>query len=133
MKKMVLASLLLASSSAFADKTVFDCVVPSEPVAVTMSITLGDDQSADFITMTLNEKTGASTFFSQIDKGQLAQQMGEGFVNLLALTEQTGQPDGVITNAGFMALSKDDSGLFTGFLAAKSNIYPLNCKGTGSL
>lgn len=128
MKKLILATLLLTSVSAFADKTVLDCQVPSEPVVVTMQVGLGDDQSIDFLTITLNEKTGPAVFFSQLEKGELEKQLSSNFVNLLALTEATSQPDGVITNAGFMALSKEDDGTdFAGFLAAKGNIYPLHC------
>jgi hypothetical protein len=125
--------LLLTSASAFADKTVLDCQVSNGTVVVTLQVTLGDDQSIDFLTINLNEKSGQSVFFSQFEKGEFAKQIASNSLNVLALTEQTAQPDGVITNAGFMALGKaDDSAAFTGFLAAKGNIYPLNCKGTGS-
>jgi hypothetical protein len=126
MKKLVLAALVLISSSAMADTTVFNCKVPDSQ-NVSLTITLGADQSVDFVTVSLvNKKTGAATFFSQMDKGSVAQQIQAGYLNLLALTDKSAQDDGVIMNTGFLGLSADN-GEFSGFLAANGNIYPLSC------
>lgn len=127
MNKILVAAMLLIGTSAFADTNIVTCVVPSANNSVTLTVDQADDQSVDFVTVNLNEKSGASMFFSQMDKGTVAQQIQAGFLNVLALTEKTGQVDGVITNTGFLALSLESAGKFSGFLAAKGNIYPLDC------
>lgn len=127
MKMILAAATLLIGTSAFADTNITTCVVPSETNAVTLNVVLADDQSVDFVTVNLVEKSAASMFFSQMDKGTVAQQIQAGFLNVLALTEKTNQVDGVITNTGFLALSQEAGGKFSGFLAAKGNIYPLDC------
>ena len=70
MKKLILASLVLAGSSAFADTTLFKCVVPSATNSVKLNVTLADDQSVDFVTLTLTEKAGTTQFFNQMEKGE---------------------------------------------------------------
>ncbi|AFY00193.1 hypothetical protein [Bdellovibrio bacteriovorus] len=127
MKKLVMAAMILMGSSAMADSRIMTCVVPSETNAVTLAVDLADDQSADFVMVNLNERTKSAVFFSQMDKGTIAQQLQNGFLNLLALTEKSSQVDGVITNTGFLGLSLESDGTFGGFLAANGNIYPLSC------
>lgn len=127
MKKLILASVLFMGSSAFADTTIFKCVVPNSTSA-SLQIDLADDQSADFVMVSLSEKSGGSTFFSQEDKGTVDAQLKNGFFQILALTEKSGQEDGVIVNTGILSLSKEADGSFSGLLAAKGNIYPLSCQ-----
>lgn len=124
----VLATVLLASF-AQAETTLMKCVVPVEGAnaVVTGEVTLGDDASSDFLTLTIVNKSETFQFFSQMEKGEVAEQMKQGFLQLLAMTEKTGQVDGVIVNTGFLALNQDAPGAFSGFLAAKGNIYPLSC------
>lgn len=126
MKSIIVAALLLVGVSAFADTQLLACKVPNS-TAVSLNITLGDDQTVDFVTVTLNEKTKQGFFFSQMDKGAVQDQMSNGYLNLLALTEKSGQVDGVIVNTGFLGLSQETDGSFGGFLAAQGNIYPLAC------
>ena len=128
MKKLLVLSAILLSQVALADTTEFTCVVPSNTNAVTLNITLGADTSIDFVTINLNEASGASVFYSQMDKGALDQQIAQGYANMLVLTDNTQQTNGVITDAGFLAVSKETDGTFSGFLAAKGNVYPLSCK-----
>ncbi|KHD88930.1 MAG: hypothetical protein OM95_05500 [Bdellovibrio sp. ArHS] len=125
MKKLIVAALVLMGSSAMAD-TVLNCAVP-ESQFVSLNIDLADDQSVDFVTVSLSEKTKQSIFFSQMDKGTVVEQMNNGFLQLLALTDKSAQEDGVIKNTGFLALGKEANGSFGGFLAANGNIYPLSC------
>lgn len=127
MKKMILASLILVGSSAMANTSVLKCTVP-ESQTVNLNIELADDQSVDFVMVHLNEQHNETVFFSQMDKGTVAAQLKNGFINLLALTEKSTQEDGVIKNTGFLGLSKDTDGSFGGFLAANGNIYPLSCR-----
>lgn len=127
MKKMILAALLLVGSSAMANTSVLKCIVP-ESHTVSLNIELEDDQSVDFVTVQLNEQNNQTVFFSQMDKGSVDAQIKSGFINLLALTEKSTQEDGVIKNTGFLGLSKEANGTFSGFLAANGNIYPLSCK-----
>lgn len=126
MKMLIAAALMLGSSSAMAAQ-IMKCTVPSETNAVTLQIDLMDDQSVDFVLVTLTEKAKSSQFFSQMDKGEVANQLKQGYIQLLAMTDHTSQVDGVIVNTGFLAVSQDQSGAFGGFLAANSNIYPLEC------
>lgn len=127
MKSMIFAlSMILGTSAMAASTSLFKCVVPSDTKAVTLNIDIGDDTSADFVTVTLNEKTGVSTFFSQNDKGSVNTQIQGGNFNMLALTDASSQVDGVIKSAGFLALASNN-GAFQGFLAANNNIYPLQC------
>ncbi len=126
-KLLVLASFLVAPAAFAADTTLFTCTVPSATKAITLNIVQGDDQSADFVTLTLKEKTGDSVFFSQADKGTVATQIAAGYYNALVLTDATRQADGAIVNSGFLALAKQADGSFGGFVAAKGNVYPLSC------
>lgn len=127
MKKFVMAALMLMASSAMADTTVLKCVVPSNTNSVTLTVDLADDQSVDFITVNLVERSKNSLFFSQMDKGTVANQIKNGFLNLLALTDKSAQVEGVIMNTGFLGLGLENDGTFGGFLAANGNIYPLSC------
>ncbi|WP_413586253.1 hypothetical protein [Bdellovibrio sp. HCB274] len=127
MKKMIVAALVLVGSTAFADSTVLKCSAPSKGKAATINITIGDDASVDFLTMEVKEKTGSSTFFAQLDKGTVAAQLKQGYLQTLALTEKSAQTeDGVIRNTGFFGVSADN-GSFSGFMAANGNIYPISC------
>lgn len=126
MKTVLAAALLLLSTSAVADTQLLACQVPNS-TSVSLNVSLADDQQVDFVTVVLAEKTKQALFFSQMDKGEVQNQLNNGFLNLLALTEQSSQVDGVIVNTGFLGLSKDTDGTFGGFLAAKGNIYPLTC------
>ncbi len=127
MKKLLMASLIVLGSSSAMANTLLNCVVPSETNAVKMNIELIEDQSSDFVVVSLVERAKTSQFFSQMDKGSVADQMKNGYLQLLALTEQTSQVDGVITNTGFLGLGLEADGSFGGFLAANGNIYPLTC------
>lgn len=127
MKKFVMAAVMLMASSAMADTTVLKCVVPSNTNSVTLTVDLADDQSVDFITVNLVERSKNSLFFSQMDKGTVANQIKNGFLNLLALTDKSAQVEGVIVNTGFLGLGLENDGTFGGFLAANGNIYPLSC------
>ncbi|MNL69340.1 hypothetical protein D3C87_1941900 [compost metagenome] len=62
-----------------------------------------------------------------MEKGEIEAQMKQGFFNSIAMTEKTGQVDGVIVNTGFLALNQDGNG-WAGLLIAKGNIYPLSCQ-----
>lgn len=128
MKKLLVAALIMIGSLAMADTTVLNCSVV-ESQNVTLNVTLADDQSVDFVIVNLvHAKNGATQFFSQMDKGSVQTQIGQGFLNILALTEKSGSEDGVIVNTGFLGLGAEADGTFAGFLAANSNIYPLTCK-----
>lgn len=129
MKKLIVAALVLAGSSAFADSTVLKCAMSAKAATpATITVTLSDDASVDFVTMTVTEKSGTAQYFSQLDKGTVAGQIGQGYLQMLALTEKTSQTeDGVIKNTGFFGVSKEANGSFSGFMAANSNIYIITC------
>ncbi|MBO9666745.1 MAG: hypothetical protein J7501_08005 [Bdellovibrio sp.] len=129
MKALITAALVLAGSSAFADSTVMKCSVASKAAKpATITVTLGDDTSVDFVTFQVSEKTGTTTFFSQLDKGSVSGQLKQGYLQTLALTEKSAQTeDGVIRNTGFFGVSAEQGGGFSGFMAASGNIYPVSC------
>lgn len=129
MKKLIAAALVLVGSSAMADTTLFNCVVPSNTNSVTLTVTKADDTSVDYVIASLNEKSGSSDFFNQMDPGTVDAQLANGFLQMLALTERSAQDpnDGVITNTGFLTLNAEKDGSFSGILFAKGNIYPLAC------
>ncbi|MEN0058492.1 MAG: hypothetical protein AAGB31_06635 [Bdellovibrio sp.] len=124
MKKMILAMMLIGSS-AMANTTLFKCVVP-ESKSVSLNIELADDQSVDFVIVNLKEGNGQSVFFSQLDKGSVSEQLKQGSLSFLALTEQSAQVDGVIVNTGLLSLEVAGNAA-EGLLLAKGNIYPLSC------
>lgn len=128
MKSIIVAALVLMGSSAMADTTVLSCsIVDSQNV--TLNVVLADDQSVDFVMVNLvHAKNGQVQFFSQMDKGSVAAQLQQGYLNLLALTDKSASDDGVIVNTGFLGLGAEADGTFGGFLAANGNIYPLTCK-----
>lgn len=126
MKSFILAALLLSGTSVFADTQLMTCKVQNSTF-VSLNVTLGDDQTVDFVTIVLGEKAKQTVFFSQMDKGSVQDQLNNGYLNLLALTEKSAQVDGVIVNTGFLGLGKEADGSFGGFLAAQGNIYPLSC------
>lgn len=126
MKKIIAAAMILMGSSALANTTILTCTVP-ESSSVSITIDDAGDGSVDFMTIYLNEKSSQSVFFSQTEKGNVAAQLKNGFLNLLALTDKSAQEDGVIKNTGFLGLSKENDSTFGGFLAASGNIYPLSC------
>lgn len=128
MKKMIATALLLVSSSAFADTTLFNCTVPAQSKSVvSMTIELGADASSDFVTFTLNEKSAQSIMFTQQDKGTFADQITNGYFSTIVFGESFGQVDGVITDSGIISLQKEADKVFSGILSAKGNIYPLVC------
>lgn len=120
------AAFILASTSAFADTQLLSCKV-QDSKSVSLNVTLADDQQVDFVTVVLVEKSKQAVFFSQMDKGTVQDQLTNGYLNLLALTEKSARVDGVIVNTGFLGLGKEADGTFGGFLAAQGNIYPLSC------
>ena len=126
MKMFLIAALTLLSTAALADTTLATCKVSGSKF-VSLDISLADDQNVDFLLVNLNDKTTQTVFYSQMDKGSVADQLKGGYLNILALTEQTGQVDGVITNSGFLAIGLEPDGTYSGFLAALGNIYPLTC------
>jgi hypothetical protein len=129
MKSLVLSALVFFSATAsMAATTTLNCQVPATKVAVKMTIELSPEASVDYVTMTLVEPKGTTQFFAQLDPGEIDNQLKQGFLQMLAMTEQTGQVDGVIVNTGFLALGKEAAGGMSGFLSAKGNIYPLNCR-----
>ena len=128
MKKFIVSAVLLASSSAFADVTLFNCTVPAQTASVvSMTIEMGDDASSDFVTISLNEKSAQAVFFTQQDKGTFADQIANGYFSTVVFGENFGQVDGVIVDSGLLSLQKEADKVFSGVLSARGNLYPLVC------
>lgn len=128
MKKMIVSALLMISTSAFADTTLFNCTVPAQTKSVvSMTIELGADASSDFVTFMLNEKSAQTVLFTQQDKGTFADQITNGYFSTIVFGENFGQVDGVIVDSGIISLQKEADKVFSGILSVKGNIYPLVC------
>ncbi len=107
-------------------QAVMTCMVPAETVKVVMQIEMYNDTSNDFITFSLDEGDQKTVFYNQGEKGKVKESIDTGRLNMLVMSETMEQVDGVIKNVGLISLSKEDEA-FTGFLAAKGNLYPLVC------
>lgn len=123
------AAIALAGTSAFAQsKEVLGCQVPNQggasQVSLNMSVYL--DSSQDFVVVDVNDKGTTFQMFNQLQAGELANAVQAGQIGFLLAEEGVGQDAGVLRNAGFIILSKNQTG-FEGFLSAKGNIYPLEC------
>lgn len=127
MKKMIFALTLLAGFSVHAAQVpAFKCTVPGKVSTVTVDVAVSDNESVDFVTVSLNDK-GITNLFMQLQKGSFKTQVDAGSVTTLVLGEQYSQgDDGVIRDAGILGLSLD-AGKWTGLLSVKSNVYPLDC------
>ncbi|HEY8272782.1 MAG TPA: hypothetical protein VIG33_17950 [Pseudobdellovibrionaceae bacterium] len=130
MKKTIFAMTLLAGFSTHAAQVpVFKCNVPvkTSTPTVSVNVSISDNESVDYITVQLNDKT-ATNLFMQLEKGSLQKQITAGGVTTLVLGDQFSQgADGVIRDGGVLGLGTDTSGKWSGMLAAKGNVYPLEC------
>lgn len=116
--------------NSFGERIVFLCQVPvdTDESVVNLEMTIGDDLSLDFVTITLNDLKQSYIFFTQLPKGQLAKDIKSGQLEYLVLTEETAQSEGVVRQSGYLMISKDDTGNFSGLISAVGNVYPLNCE-----
>jgi hypothetical protein len=127
MNKMIFALALVSGFAAHAAQVpAFKCQVPSATPSVTATLSVSDSEAMDYVTLDLNDK-GAATLFIQMEKGSFQKQVDAGGFTSLILDEKFAQgPDGVIRNAGLMALGLDQ-GKWGGILSARGNVYPLEC------
>lgn len=124
-----LASTKSLPVNSHGEKIMFFCQVPVEigESQVSLELTLGNDLSIDFITVTLNDVEKSILFYTQIKIGELSKDMASGRISYLVLSEEATKSEGVIRNAGFLVIEKDFDGNQTGFFSAEGNIYPLTC------
>jgi len=127
MKKAIFGLALLTGISAHAAQVpAFKCLVPAKTSTVTITVSVSDDESIDYVTIDVNDKS-TSTLFMQMEKGSFQKQVDAGGITTLVLDEQFQQgDDGVIRNAGILGLN-NNNGKWSGLLSAKSNVYPLDC------
>lgn len=127
MKKAIFALALLAGISANAAQVpAFKCMVPAKTSTVTVNVAVSDSESVDFVTIDVNDNT-TTNLFMQLEKGSFQKQVDAGGLTTLALGDQFQQgDDGVIRDAGILALGLDN-GKWSGLLSAKGNVYPLQC------
>jgi hypothetical protein len=110
-------------------RDVMACIVPVQngPSQVSMMVRVSTDNNGDFVVVSVNDRGLAYNLFSQLDRGEVASSITEGRLGILLLEETFRQDSGVIRNAGFAIISKGENNQFSGFVSAKSNIYPVNC------
>lgn len=127
MNKLVFALALVSGFAAHAGQVpAFKCEVPAVPVAVTATISVSDNEPADFVTLDLNDK-GTTTLFIQMEKGSFKSQIDAGGMTTLILEDKFAQgADGVIRNSGLLGLGLDQ-GVWSGVLSVRGNVYPLQC------
>lgn len=109
--------------------TVLECVVPNENAApaVTLTVDVQEESSADFLTLNLNDGADSGVLFTQLEKGDVKAGLDAGQLGTLVLEEDFGVDNGVIRKSGLLMVSAEQDGTFSGFLSAKGNIYPLAC------
>lgn len=116
--------------NSYGERIVFQCQVPvdNDEAVVNLEMTIGGDLSLDFLTVTLNELNENFIFFTQLPKGQLAKDIKSGQLEYLLLTEESSQTNGVVKKAGYLMMTKEDAGNYSGMVAAVGNVYPLICE-----
>jgi hypothetical protein len=114
----------------YGETIVFQCEVPvsGDESSVTLEMTLGDDLSIDFLTITLNDLDQSHIFFTQMAKGKLRSDIKAGKLDYLLVTEDTIQTSGIVRKSGYLVINKDEPGVFSGFISALGNLYPLACE-----
>lgn len=128
MKKLIVMAMVSLSMYAnAAEKQLLSCMVSENSPEMKLMITVSEESSVDFATFTLTEKSGTTMYFTQFDKGAIDEQMKQGVLSTILLTDSTKNENGVITNSGIISLQKEND-LYSGVLVAKGNIYPLACK-----
>ncbi len=130
MKIVLSTMILLVSMGAHAAQDLMHCTVPVENSKITLTITKEDDQSIDFLLISLKEGKTETLFYSQDDKGGTDDQLKEGLLNLVLLTDDTRVENGVVYNAGFFNAGAVGEGSveYDGLMMAKGNIYPFACE-----
>lgn len=119
-----------AAQSAPVVQEVAKCIVPNSVPAVEMTITQEADEAVDFLLITLKDGEEQIEFFSQNDAGSVADQIADGELAVLVMSDSSRYDNGIIRNAGILTLealeeSKTD---FVGFGFILGNIYPFACK-----
>ncbi len=129
MKIILSAMIFMFSIGVSASQDLMHCIVPVENSKITLTITKEDDQSIDFLLISLMEGKTETLFYSQDDKGGTDDQIKDGLLNLVLLTDETRVENGVVYNAGFFNAGAVDEGSteYDGLMMAKGNIYPFVC------
>ena len=129
MKTIFFIALLLgAKSMAEEEKMIIRCSAPAQiisPATLTLSVT--EDSTADFVRVNLIENQTSSLYFSQVEKDQVQAGLTKGELNLILVTSKSTQRNGIVSNAGFFVATKNPSNAYSAFFAAKGNIFSLTC------
>lgn len=122
-------ALLFTGMNAVAQtKHLMSCNVAVEGSApqVSLEIIVQEESSADFVMLNLSDKNESTTFFTQMEKGEVARNLAQGNLTGMMLQEDFAIDSSVVRNAGIFTVSFEN-GIGEGLFAAKGNLYPLNC------
>lgn len=139
MKKLLIVLVVLCSVSASAigkmDDTVvitelFHCLVPVEGATASMVVAKVDDPEVDFIWISFMEAQKETLYFSQMEKGDIDEQLSKGAFDAVMMTEDTRVENGVIYNAGYfhMQAIAEGSKKYESLVFVNDNIYPMACE-----
>ena len=126
----MLASPSYAEENELDMTVVMSCTVPvenAEPI-VSLSVLVQSDSASDFVIVQVTENSETFLLFSQLEQGEVAQQMADGGLTSLLLQEDFSSDSGVIRNAGVISVAFEagaEAG--TGLMAARGHLYPLSC------
>lgn len=107
---------------------IMSCIVQvqgQEP-QIHVSVVVQSETSADFVMLTLTDKTETTLFFTQLEKGEVARNLAQGSFTGMMLQENFSVDAGAIRNSGIFTVSFANGG-GQGLFAAKGHIYPLAC------
>jgi len=133
MKKLILVLMMGLSISAFAqEKIALNCTVPSGPASgitpVTITLSLIEDVSADYVMVTITDGASSLMYYSQAERGAVAARLAQGGLGFPFFSDDSQQVNGVISKAGFFSAGRGPDGSFGGLLSAAGSLFPLSCE-----
>lgn len=111
--------------------TLLVCVVPNEDARqpqVALRMALTPIPAGEIVTVTLIEGSRSSTMSTQAAASEARAALAKGEFSSVLLKEDFSLQNGVMLNAGFLAVSPGQGQALEGFLAANGSVYPLSCK-----
>lgn len=120
-----------SGGSSSSTTTLLVCVVPNEDARqpqVALRMASSPSGASEVVTVTLIEGTRVSVMSTQAAASEARTALAKGEFSSVLLKEDFSLQNGVMLNAGFIAVSPGQDQILEGFLAANGSVYPLSCK-----
>jgi len=129
MKAFLVTLLFSLAAQAQTTPLALSCVVPVESGApvITVAIEALEEAQGDFMTLIINTPSSELVYFNQLEKGAFRAGLTAGQLVTLVVKEGVKLENGAVVGAGFLVLSKDETG-YTGFASLNDTFFPLQCK-----